>query len=210
MDKQQLLQYWKMNFTFKDSVIKAFRKINREDYVMPSLRKRAYEDAPLPILRGKTISQPSTVMLMTDALDLKKGEKVFEVGSGSGYQAAIISQIIGKSGKVITTEVIPELVQLAKKNLKTLKNVIILEEDGSKGMPEEAPFDKIIITAACREFPRNLIDQLKTGGIIIGPVGFREEQTMVKGIKQDYGRLELEFLGSFIFTPMYGKYGFEI
>ena len=166
---------------------------------------------PLPLLRGKTISQPTTVMIMTSLLELQIGEKVLEVGTGSGYQSAIIAKIIGDEGKVITTEVVPELVHFARENLKKAKigNVKVYEDDGSKGMKDEAPFDKIIITAACREFPKPLLEQLKPNGIIVGPVGNQQEQEMVKGVKDKGGHLRLEFLGQFLFTPMYGKYGFE-
>ena len=166
----------------------------------------------MPLLRGKTISQPTTVMIMTAALELKPGEKVFEIGTGSGYQAAIISKIIGPSGSVFTTEVIPELVLFAKENLKKagITNVHIYEEEGSKGIQEEAPFDKVIITAACKEFPKELIKQLKPNGIIVGPVGTMDSQEMIKGVKNPDGYLELENLGPFLFTPMYGKYGFEV
>ena len=91
-----------------------------------------------------------------------------------------------------------------------INNIEVHEYDGSKGMEKEAPFDKIIITAACRDFPQPLIDQLKTGGFIIAPVGNKDEQTMVRGKKLENGRLELEFLGPFLFTPLYGDYGFEV
>ena len=211
VQKTELMKFWKDNFAFRDIELQSFKEISREDFIPESLRNSAYEDIPLPLLRGKTISQPTTVMIMTHLLELKKGENVFEIGTGSGYQAALIAKIIGK-GKVVTTEVVPELVQFAKGNLKLAKidNVFVHEEDGSNGMPSEAPFDKIIITAACREFPKRLIEQLKTDGIIIGPVGSQHEQEMVKGRKNKNGHLELEFLGQFLFTPMYGKYGFEI
>lgn len=212
IQKTDLINFWKENFGFRSAELKAFREINREDFIPENLRQAAYHDVPLPLLRGKTISQPTTVMIMTHALELKQGEKVFEIGTGSGYQAAITAKIVGPKGKVITTEVVPELVHFAKQNLKKAKigNVIILEEDGSKGLPSEAPFDKIIITAACREFPKPLLEQLKPEGIIIGPVGNAQEQEMVRGRKDRNGHLELEFLGPFLFTPMYGKYGFEV
>jgi len=150
-------------------------------------------------------------MMMTSALELKLGDKVFEVGTGSGYQAAIIAKIVGPKGKVVTTEVLPELVTFAKENFKKagIKNVIVLEEDGSKGYKKEAPYDKIIITAAAREFPKELLEQLKIGGVIVGPVGDKNEQEMVRGTKDKNGKLELEFLGQFLFSPLYGKYGFE-
>lgn len=212
IQKTDLLNFWKENFGFRSAELKAFREVNREDFIPENLRQAAYHDVPLPLLRGKTISQPTTVMIMTHALELKPGEKVFEIGTGSGYQAAIIAKIVGPEGNVITTEVVPELVQFARQNLKNAKigNVVILEEDGSKGMPSEAPFDKIIITAACKEFPKELLEQLKPEGIIIGPVGNAQEQEMVRGIKDRNEHLELEFLGHFLFTPMYGKYGFEV
>ena len=210
--KTELIRFWKEHFSFRDIDLKSFREVGREDFIPENLRNAAYQDMPLPLLRGKTISQPTTVMLMTHALELEPGEKVFEIGTGSGYQSAIIARIIGTKGKVITTEVVPELVSFAKQNLRKAKisNVFVYEEDGSNGMPSEAPFDKIIITAACREFPKPLISQLKENGIIIAPVGNQNEQEMVRGIKDRKGNLELEFLGPFLFTPMYGKYGFEV
>ena len=208
--KNSLLDFWKQNFSFTAAELKAFKEVQREDFIPKELKLQAYDDMPLPLLRGKTISQPTTVMMMTSALELKNEDKVFEVGTGSGYQTAIIAKIAAK-GKVISTEILPELVSFAKQNLKKagIKNVLLLEEDGSKGYLEEAPYDKIIITAACKEFPKPLLEQLKPDGIIVGPVGDSHEQEMVKGIKNKYGKLELEFLGQFLFSPLYGKYGFE-
>jgi len=210
--KSELIKFWKDNFSFTEAELKAFEEVNRENFIPENLINAAYYDSPLPLLRGKTISQPTTVMIMTHALELESGEKVFEVGTGSAYQAAIIAKLVGANGKVITTEVVPELVSFAKQNLNKakIKNVFVYEEDGSKGMPSEAPFDKIIITAACKEFPKPLIEQLKPEGILVGPVGDQHEQEMVRGIKDKSGHLELEFLGQFLFTPMYGKYGFEV
>ncbi|MBS3102221.1 protein-L-isoaspartate(D-aspartate) O-methyltransferase [Candidatus Woesearchaeota archaeon] len=210
--KNELLKFWKENFGFREIELNAFRDIPREDFVHRELKSRAYDDTPLPLLRGKTISQPTTVMIMTSLLELQPGEKVFEVGTGSGYQAAIIARIVGSMGKVISTEIIPELVHFARENLKKsgMRNVFVLEDDGSNGMPNEAPFDKIIITSACREFPKPLLEQLKPDGIIVGPVGSQNEQEMVRGIRDKSGKLQLEFFGPFLFTPMYGKYGFEV
>ena len=212
VQKSELVKFWQDNFGFSELELRAFQDVKREDFIPENLRNAAYQDMPLPLLRGKTISQPTTVMVMTHALELRHGEKVFEVGTGSGYQAAIIAKIIGPGGKVITTEVVPELVHFAQQNLMkaNISNVLVYEEDGSNGMKSEAPFDKIIITAACREFPKPLVEQLKPEGIIVGPVGSQQEQEMVRGVKGKKGNLELEFLGPFLFTPMYGKYGFEI
>ncbi len=209
--KIELINFWKGNLGFREIELNAFRDVNRENFVPENLKSRAYEDIPLPLIRGKTISQPTTVMVMTHALELQPGEKVLELGTGSGYQAAIIAKIVGEKGKVISTEIIPELVSFAKQNLAkaNIKNVEVHEEDGSKGIPNEK-FDKIIITAACKEFPKPLLDQLKPEGIMVGPVGNKYEQEMVRGIKDKNGKLQLEFLGPFLFTPMYGKYGFEV
>ena len=210
--KNQLINFWKRQFGFTDDDLNSFKEINRAEFVPSGVKQSAYEDRPLPLLRGKTVSQPTTVMIMTSLLELKKGDKVFEVGTGSGYQTAIISKIIGDKGKIVTTEVIPELIQFSRKNLENAKitNVIILEDDGSKGSAEHAPYDKIIITAACKEFPKNLLKQLKPGGIIVGPVGDKDQQEMIRGIKDKNGKLQLDFVGQFLFSPMYGKYGFEV
>ena len=210
--KISLVDFWRQEYHFGERELKAFSSINRELFIPQGLRDVAYEDRPLPLLRGKTISQPTTVMIMTAALEVQEGDKVFEVGSGSGYQAAILSKLVGKKGKVYSMEVIPELIEFATQNLKkaAIKNVEIIEGDGSKGLENEGPFDRIIITAACKEFPEPLIEQLKPEGLILGPVGDEQEQEMVVGMKEKDGRLSLHFLGQFTFTPMYGKYGFEV
>ena len=210
--KELLVEFWSKNYKFNERELRAFEEVDRNLFIPEKIKTHAYEDRPLPILRGKTISQPTTVMIMTSALELEPGEKVFEVGTGSGYQAAIIAKIIGKRGKVISTEVIPELVHFSKANFEkaNIKNIEVHEEDGSRGLEQKAPYDKIIITAACREFPKELLAQLKPNGVIVGPVGSVTEQEMVRGIKREDGSLALEFLGQFVFTPMYGKYGFEI
>ena len=210
--KQELMQFWKSNFRFSQAVVEAFESVDRSLFVPGELALAAYDDSPLPTLRGKTISQPTTVMIMTDALELKEGGKVLEVGTGSGYQSAIIAKIVKEKGKVVSTEIVPELVGFARENLARagITNVKVLEEDGTKGVLSEAPFDAIIITAACREFPKPLLDQLKVGGIIVGPVGDAYSQTMLKARKQSTGPLEIEYLGPFIFSPLYGKYGFEV
>ena len=208
--KEGLIKSWISSGTIKDrKVIEAFRKIPREEFIEKSRREESYGDYPLPIGEGQTISQPTTVAIMTQALELNEGHKVLEVGSGSGYQAAIIAEITGPEGKVITTEIVPELAELAQNNIKKigLKNVEILLHDGSKGYAKEAPYDRILVAAASPKIPKPLIDQLKEDGIIIIPVGNMLEQAMIKGRKKN-GKLVEERLGDFVFVPLKGKYGY--
>ncbi|MFH1275910.1 MAG: protein-L-isoaspartate(D-aspartate) O-methyltransferase [Candidatus Woesearchaeota archaeon] len=208
MQKEQLVNFWK-DKGIHDKVIEAFLHIPREFFVAPELYKLAYNDHPLPTIRGQSLSQPSTVVIMSQALDIKKGHNVLEIGSGVGYQASILSKLV-EHGEVTTTEIIPELVELSRKNLHQLgcTNVTVLETDGSRGVKEKAPFDRVIITAACPKIPEPIIEQIKEGGIIVAPVGDLNEQVMVKATKRGQ-RLEFEFLGNFMFVPLQGKYGFE-
>jgi protein-L-isoaspartate(D-aspartate) O-methyltransferase len=207
MTKQDLLQFWK-EMNVDENILKAFEEIPREDFVPKNLLEQAYDDNPLPTLRKQSVSQPTTIMVMLQALELKPGDKVFEIGAGVGYQAALIAKLIAP-GKLITTEVIPELVKATRDNLKKLNitNVEVIEGDGSEGHLE-APFDKVVITAACPAVPEPLVEQMKEGAIVVAPVGSLLDQTMVKGVKNN-NRLELEFLGSFRFVPLIGKHGFK-
>lgn len=206
--KQQLIDYWESRKIIKDKkLIKAFKDTPREKFIDPSDIDQAYGDYPLHIGYGQTISQPTTVMIMIEALELKPTDKVLEVGAGSGYCAAIMSKL---AKKIITTEVIPELAEFAKKNIKksNIKNVTVVEYDGSQGYKKEAPYDKIMITAACPSIPEPLIQQLKENGIILAPVGDFFNQSMIKGIKIK-GKLETHSLGYFRFVPLKGKYGYK-
>ena len=206
--KQSLINYWLYSKTITDrKVINAFKKIPRENFLPKPLKEYAYDDRPLPILKQQTISQPTTIMIMTQALDLKKGQKVLEVGTGSGYQAALISELIGKNGKLYTLEIIKELVKFSKENLKNLKNVKVIKGDGSIGYKKEAPYDKIIVTAATPKIPKQLIKQLKINGILVVPVGNIYSQRMLKIIKKD--KLIKKDLGEFVFVPLKGRYGFS-
>lgn len=207
MNKEVILSYWRGKISAP--VLEAFGAINRENFVLPELKVRAYEDVPLPILREKTISQPSTVLLMTEALELNDGQKVLEIGAGSGYQAALIGCLID-TGKLISTEVVPELVQFARENIAKagVKNVLVVEQDGSQGYEEEAPYDRIIFTAASPKLPLHLLGQLKENGIMLVPVGDLNSQQMIKLVKKK-GQIEQQKLGDFIFSPLIGKFGFD-
>lgn len=202
--KNNLINYWTKSGIIKDKkVIEAFKKIPREEFVLKEFRDEAYSDEALPLIEGQTISQPTTVMIMTQALEVKPGQKILEVGAGSGYQACLLSCLTGEKGKVYTIERIHELVELAKSNIKKLKikNIEIVKGDGSKGYPKEKPFDRIIITAACEEIPKELIKQLKNNGILVAPVGPRFSQKMIK-LKKKKDKIEKESLGDFVFVPL--------
>ncbi len=192
-----------------DYIIKAFREIDRKDFVREEYKIYAYEDIPLPIAFGQTISQPFTVAFMTEALEPKSGQKILEIGTGSGYQAAILAKIVGKKGKVITIERIPELAEFAKENLKkyNITNVEIVIGDGSLGFEKEAPYDRIIVTGAFPQIPNHLLSQLKEEGIIIVPVGYGV-QRMKKIVKKKDNIVILD-LGPFRFVPIIGEKGFR-
>jgi len=207
MKKKELIDQWaKLRIVTDKRVIDAFKKIDRGDFLVKEYIEDAYEDIPLPILQHQTISQPTTVVIMLQALEVKQGMKVLEIGAGSGYNAALLSVLVGKSGKVYTTEIVPELVKFACENLKKFKNVEVHECDGSMGLPAFAPFDRIICTAAAEKIPKPLIDQLKQGGIIVIPVGPEYGQKMVKGVKRN-GKLDTHSLGDFMFVPLTGEFG---
>jgi len=207
--KQHLLEYWKKTKLITDKrVLAAFERIDREDFVLDEYKKQAYEDVPLPIKADQTISQPTTIMIMTQALELKKGDKVLEIGAGSGYQAALIAEIV-KPAKVYTIEYLSELALFARQNLENvgIKNVKVICTDGSKGYDKESPYDKIIVTAACPKVPKPLLEQLKKGGILVAPVGSLYGQKMLKLKKND--EIKVEDLGDFIFVKLKGEYGWK-
>ena len=186
-------------------ILDAMLCVPRHLFVPKDLVWQAYENHPLPIGFEQTISQPYTVAFMLEALELKKGNKILEVGTGSGWNAALIGEIV-KPGRVYTTEIIEELIEFSKKNLKRYKNVEVIKADGSAGYKRKAPYDRIIVTAACPSIPKPLVEQLKDDGILIAPVGSGFRQRMIKSVKRE-GRLVEEYLGDFMFVPLKGKYG---
>ena len=148
----------------------AMRTVPRHEFVPPELTRYAYDDSPLPIGYGQTISQPYIVAKMTELIGPNKGQRVLEVGTGSGYQAAVLAEIVDS---VFTIEIIPELAASSAERLGRLgyKNVIVRQGDGYMGWHEHAPFDAIMVTAAAEEIPKPLIDQLNEGGVMVIPVG---------------------------------------
>lgn len=190
----------------RERVLSAFREVPREEFVPPHLLDLAYEDTPLDIGSGQTISQPYTVAFMTQLLDPRPRDRILEVGTGSGYQAAILSRL---AERVYTIERFEELAQKAKETLGRLGygNVEVIVGDGSLGLPEKAPFDGIIVTAAAPQVPLPLIKQLKVGGRLVIPVG--EGLQEMKRITKTEKGLEEESFPGFRFVPLVGEHGFK-
>ncbi len=185
------------------AVLAAMRKVPRHEFVTGAARQRAYQDTALAIGSQQTISPPYIVAYMTETLDPQPADKVLEIGTGSGSQAAVLAEIVQE---VYTIEIVPALARTAERRLKTLgyHNVQVLSGDGYKGWPEHAPFDKIIVTCSPEKIPPLLLEQLREGGRMIIPVGERYQQTFHLLIKRD-GRLEEERLISTLFVPMTGR-----
>ncbi|MBI2499159.1 protein-L-isoaspartate(D-aspartate) O-methyltransferase [Candidatus Woesearchaeota archaeon] len=207
MQKQTLLKHWKDQNLFQEKYLQAFKKVKRENFILKNYQNEAYEDIPLPIGFNQTISQPSTVMIMTQTLEPEVNSKILEIGTGSGYQAALLS-LLSPKGKIFTTEIIQELAEFAKSNLKEYENVQVLNIDGSKGYKEESPFDRIIFTCAIPKIENFILEQLRDPGILIAPIGDKISQEMIKITKKDL-QLKKENLGYFAFVPLKGKYGFK-
>ena len=190
-------------------LLAAFRAVPREDFISGDYADYAYQDSPLPIESGQTISQPYIVALTIYAAGIGKGDKVLEVGAGSGYAAAVIGRI---AGQVIAIERHHELVELAQKRMDYLgyDNVRIVEGDGTLGWPEEAPFDSIVAAASGSHVPQSWIAQLKSGGRIVMPIGDPHSvQSLIKVTKEEDGTLRREDLGGVRFVPLIGKEGFR-
>jgi protein-L-isoaspartate(D-aspartate) O-methyltransferase len=184
-------------------VLKAISEIPRHYFVLEEYLDEAYADKPLPIGYNQTISQPYIVALMTELLELNENDKVLEIGTGSGYQTAILAKI---AKEVYTIDRIPELVEFAKKNIAKLKlkNINFKIGDGTLGWKEFAPFDKIIVTAASPSIPNTLVNQLNNNGIMVIPVGPRYSQTL-KVIRKMNNKLNEENSIECIFVPLIGK-----
>ena len=190
-------------------LLAAFRAVPREEFISGDYAGYAYQDSPLPIESGQTISQPYIVALTIDAAGIGPGDKVLEVGAGSGYAAAVIGQV---AGEVIAIERHHELVELAQSRMRRLgyDNVRVVEGDGTLGWHEEAPYDAIVAAASGSHVPQSWIAQLKPGGRIVVPLGDPGSiQSLIKVTKHEDGALEREDLGRVRFVPLIGKEGFQ-
>lgn len=190
-------------------VVEAMRRVHREAFVPDSLRDAAYEDGPLPIGAGQTISQPYIVALMTDALELRGGERVLDIGTGSGYAAAVLGCI---AAEVFSIERIPELAERARKNLEAegFDNVRVRCGDGTMGWPEEAPFDGITVAAGAPAVPEALKHQLAVGGYLVIPVGSEHiSQSLLRVTRVSRDEYRSENLGGVRFVPLLGEQGWS-
>ncbi|HVP53199.1 MAG TPA: protein-L-isoaspartate(D-aspartate) O-methyltransferase [Terriglobales bacterium] len=190
-----------------ERVLEAMARVPRHEFVCPELRDEAYEDHPIAIGEGQTISQPFVVADMLEALALRPEDVVLEVGTGSGYETAVLAELVGK---VYSIERIASLAERARVVLERLgyRNVTVVHGDGSQGLPEAAPFDAIVVSAAAPHVPRPLLDQLRDGGRLVIPVGsgFAQELQLVRKIGD---RNTVLYLDGVRFVPLIGRDGFR-
>jgi len=198
MDKSELLDSLKRK-GFPDKIVNVFGKVKRENFVPENFVAYSYEDMALPLEDGSSISQPSTVAFMLKLLELKQGQKILEIGSGSGYVLALMSELI-KDGKIYGIEINKGLAVKSKTKLSDDSNIEILCRDGSSGLKEFAPFDRILISAAAPVIPSKLYDQLKDPGIIVSAV----KQSIFQ-IKKENGQITQKEFPGFAFVPLRKK-----
>jgi protein-L-isoaspartate(D-aspartate) O-methyltransferase len=190
-----------------ERVLAAMEKVPRHLFVPENMRREAYDDRPLPIGDGQTISQPYIVALMTDLLDPHIGDRILEIGAGSGYQAAILSEL---ASEVITIERIPAVAARARRNLSTAgsRPVEVIVGDGTLGYPQKAPYQGILVTAGTPEIPPPLIGQLADGGRLVAPVGPHGIQELVRLVREGE-RIRREAHGGVVFVPLIGEHGWR-
>ena len=190
-----------------DNVKEAFLKTPRESFVPDALKMQAYIDTPLEIGNGQTISAPHMVAIMCEALDVDEGQKILEIGAGSGYHAAIVSHLVGENGHVYTIERFENLAKIAQENLENagIANVTVEVGDGSEGLEKYEPYDRIYVTCAAPSVPQPLINQLRESGKLLIPVGrmYCELQLIEKKGEE----IITKGLGGCVFVPLVGKYG---
>lgn len=208
LKRKQLVEHLRTQL-FSEPVLDAFARVKRECFLPEKMQSASYVDDAIPIGWNQTISQPSTIAQMLELLEVQLGLKILEVGSGSGYVLALLKEMIGAKGKVFGVELLPELVEQSKKNLECngSNRIQIKQADGSEGWKEKAPFDRILISAACPFVPKPLFEQLKEGGIAIAPVGDPGFQTLTIMKKINGKPFKKEFLENyFVFVPLRGEY----
>ncbi len=180
---------------FSPAIVGAFARVLREDFVREDLKGEAYADTALPLENGATISQPYTIAFMLKLLELEKGQKILEIGSGGGYVLALLSEIT--RGEIYGVEIIESLAEKSRENLKGCQRVEVIGGNGFRGLKERAPFDRILISAAAGKLPEHLYKQLKKDGVMVVPVG-----NSIFQIKKKDGLILKEGFGGFIFVPL--------
>lgn len=200
MEKEQLLNYLRQQ-GFSEKIIKAFEKVRREDFLPEHLKNYAYENIALPIEEGQTLSQPSTIAFVLALLELEEGQKILEIGAGSGYVLALISSMLDNAD-IYGVEIREKLAMKARERLASEKKVHILCRDGTNGLPNEAPFDRILISAAASDMSiiAHLTEQLKEEGILVAPV-----KNSLFQIRKRRGKIEKEEYEGFAFVPLIRK-----
>jgi protein-L-isoaspartate(D-aspartate) O-methyltransferase len=183
-----------------DRISQAFAKYDRSNFVPQEVKSRTGADAPLPIGYGQTISQPTTVEMMLDWLDARPGDKVLDVGSGSGWTAALLSHIVGPNGRVYAVERVPQLVEFGRQNASRagVKNAEFYQAGETYGLPENAPFDRVLVSAAARKIPKDLMEQLKPGGKLVIPV----RNSIYEISKNQNGEMKSVEHPGFVFVPL--------
>jgi len=209
-ERNRLVDDLKMRgYVTSKAVEDAMKRVPREEFLPAELREEAYIDSPLPIGEGQTISAPHMVAIMAENLDLKPGQKILEVGTGSGYHAAVCAEVIAPDGHIYSIERITSLASFAEDNLRRTgysRLVTVISGDGSKGLPDHAPYDRIFVAAGAPDIPSPLTAQLAHGGKLLVPVGTRWYQDLIK-VTRKGAKLEKENLGGCVFVPLVGEYG---
>lgn len=198
-----------LGYIRSERVIDAMLSVPRHEFV-PRRGRAAYRDHPMEIGEGQTISAPHMVGIMLESLEIGPGQKVLEVGAGSGYNAACIAHIVRPDGVVYTIECVPSLARFAEANLERtgyLDRVTVIQGDGGLGLPEQAPYDRIVVTCAAPDVPGPLVDQMDKGGILLVPAGGRWMQDLLRIRRMQDGSLTRENLGGCMFVPLRGKFG---
>lgn len=190
----------------------AFLNVPRENFIPSKVEKRAYADKPLPIGQGQTISAPSMIAIMLEVLDLKKDQKILEIGTGSGYNAALLAEIIGPDGIVYTVERLEKVAEVGRKNLENegYENVEVVVEDGTKGYEERSPYDRILVTACAPKIPDSLVSQIDKSGKIAIPSGKHYMSQILKLVEKDNeGNVNITDHGGCSFVPLVGEQGWD-
>jgi protein-L-isoaspartate(D-aspartate) O-methyltransferase len=203
---QELVNYLKERGVLRTKeIINAFLKVDRKDFVKEEYKEQAYFDIPLPTLMGQTISQPYVVAFMLELLQPQKGQKILDIGFGSGWTTSLLAEIVGENGKVYGIEIVSEVFEFGKKNIEKYnfiqKGIVeVFLVDGSKGFSEKAPFDRILVSAASKKIPEEMILQLKDGGILVIP-----DFEGIWKVKKINGKIEKEYHYGFVFVPLVEK-----